>query len=49
MVVLNALSAILGWLTHTYPLGAVTSLLVVGFAVGNAVLGSFLMWRLLNS
>ena len=49
MVVLNVLSAILGWMTHSYPLGVVASVLVVVFAVGNALLGSFLMWRLLNS
>ncbi len=49
MVVLNGLSAVLGWLTHTYALGSVASLMVVGFAVGNALLGTYLAWRLVNS
>lgn len=49
MVALNTLSAGLGWITHSYPLGVAASLLVTGFALGNAVLGTWLVWRLLNS
>lgn len=49
MVMLNVLSAVLGWLVHTYPLGVIASLLVAGFALGNAALGTWLVWRLLNS
>jgi hypothetical protein len=49
MVVLNGLSALLGWLTHTYVMGSVVSLIVVGFAIGNALLGTYLAWRLVNS
>ena len=49
MLVLNALSALLGWVTHTFPLGFAVSLLVTGFALGNAALGSWLIFRLLNS
>jgi hypothetical protein len=49
MVVLNMLSAVLGWLTHTQPLGALASVLITGFAVGNTVLGAWLAWRLVNS
>ncbi len=49
MVVLNGLSVILGWLTHTYVLGMLASLMVVGFALGNALLGAYLAWRLVNS
>lgn len=49
MVVLNVLSLALAWMTHTYSLGAVASALVVLFAVGNAVLGTYLMWRLASS
>ncbi len=49
MVALNALSAILGWITHTYVLGMLASLIVVGFALGNALLGAYLAWRLVNS
>jgi hypothetical protein len=49
MVVLNVLSAVLGWLTHTHPLGALVSVLIIGFATGNTVLGTWLAWRLMNS
>ena len=49
MMSLNALSAVLGWMTHTHPLGVAASLLVMGFAIGNAALGSWLVWRLVNS
>jgi hypothetical protein len=49
MVALNLLSAALGWITHTTPLGALGSVVVTGFALGNAVLGTFLVWRLANS
>ena len=49
MVMLNVLSAILGYITHKHALGTVASLMVAAFAVGNAVLGTYLAWRLLNS
>jgi hypothetical protein len=49
MVVLNVLSAVLSWLTHTQPLGALVSVLIIGFATGNTVLGTWLAWRLMNS
>ena len=49
MVALNLLSMLLGWVTHTYALGVVASLLVTGFAIGNALLGTYLAWRLVNS
>ena len=49
MVVLNGLSALLGWLTHAFVLGSVVSMLVVFFAIGNALLGTYLAWRLVNS
>ncbi len=49
MVVLNGLSALLGWITHSYALGTVATLLVVVFAMGNALLGSFIAWRLVRS
>ncbi len=49
MVVLNGLSLVLGWITHNYVLGTFVSLLVVSFAVGNALLGAYLAWRLINS
>ena len=49
MVALNLLSAALGWITHTVQLGALGSTVVTVFALGNAVLGTFLVWRLVNS
>jgi len=49
MVLLNLLSTALVWLTQTTPL-ATFGLIVVGvFALGNAILGTYLMWRLVNS
>ena len=49
MVALNALSALLAWVTHTQPLGVFASVLVTCFALDNAVLGVWLAWRLVNS
>jgi len=49
MVVLNLPSAALAWVSHTVPLGAFASLVVAVFALGNAVLGTLLAWRLVNS
>ena len=49
MVVLNVLSAILGWLVHAYPLVAAAGLLVASSALGNAILGTWLTWCLVNS
>ena len=49
MVVLNLLSTALVWLTQTTPLGTLGLIVVAVFALGNAVLGAFLAWRLVNS
>jgi len=49
MLVLNLLSMVLSWVSHTQSPGVLVSLVIVVFAVGNAVLGAFLMWRLVNS
>ena len=49
MLALNVLSAILAWLTRTHPLGALGSMLVMVFAVGNALLGTYLAWRLMQT
>ncbi len=49
MVALNLLSMVLGWITHTQLPGVFVSLVIVVFAIGNAVLGAYLMWRLVNS
>ena len=49
MVALNLLSMILGWITHIHSPGVFVSLIMVVFVIGNAVLGAYLMWRLVNS
>jgi hypothetical protein len=49
MLALNLLSMVLGWVTHTLVPGVLVSLVIVVFAIGNAALGTFLMWRLANS
>lgn len=49
MLVLNLLSMVLAWITHTHVPGVFVSLLLVVFPIGNAVLGVYLMWRLVNS
>ena len=49
MVALNLLSMVLGWITNTQLLGVFVSVVITVFAIGNAVLGSYLMWRLVNS
>ncbi len=46
---LNGLSSVLGWLTHTYPLPGWLAGVVLVFAVGNAVLGMRIAWRLVHS
>jgi hypothetical protein len=48
-VVLNLLSTVLGWITHTYTLPCWLALVVVVFALGNAVLGMRIAWQLVNS
>lgn len=49
MVVLNLLSMVLGWITHTLQPGVWVSLVLIVFTIGNAVLGACLMWRLVKS
>ncbi|APW42787.1 hypothetical protein RS694_09760 [Rhodoferax saidenbachensis] len=49
MVALNLLSAVLGWVVNTYQLNVLGSLLVAGFAIGNALLGMWLAWLLVNA
>ncbi len=49
LIVLNLLSLGLGWITHTLVLSTFASMLVSGFALGNAALGTWLAWRLVNS
>ncbi len=49
MLLLNLLSMVLGWITHTLVPGPLVRLVIVVFAIGNAAIGAFLMWRLVNS
>ncbi|MEY2861185.1 MAG: hypothetical protein RL392_1643 [Pseudomonadota bacterium] len=49
MVALNLLSAVLAWLTRTHSLDALGSVMVTVFAVSNALLGTYLAWRLMQS
>lgn len=48
MLVLNGLSPLLAWVVHNRPLNTVATLVVTCFAIGNAVLGMWLAWRLLR-
>ena len=48
MLALNALSAGLAWITHHQTLSVGASLLVGGFAIANALLGTWLAWRLVK-
>ena len=48
MVALNLLSSVLVWVVNTYPLNLPASLILAGFAIGNAVLGTWLAWALMN-
>ena len=49
MLVLNLLSMVLAWITHTQLPGIFISSVIVLFTIGNAALGAYLMWRLVNS
>ena len=47
-MVLNALSAALAWIVHNRVLDTWATLIVGGFALSNALIGSWLVWRLLR-
>lgn len=49
MLVLNLFSVVLSWITRSYSLDVLGTLLVTAFAVGNGVLGAYLAWRLVRS
>jgi len=49
MMALNALSLALAWIVQNRALSTFGILLVGGFAVANAVLGMWLMWRLMQT
>ena len=48
MMSLNALSAMLAWIVQNRSLSAFAALVVAIFAIGNAVLGTWLAWRLVR-
>ena len=48
MLAFNLLSALLAWVTRSYPLTPVAALIVTVFAIGNAVYGMRLVWLLLR-
>lgn len=48
MLALNALSMALGWIVQNRSLALPATLLVLVFALGNAVLGMWLAWRLVR-
>jgi hypothetical protein len=49
MLVLNVLSCGLAWIVQNRALNTVGMLLVAGFALVNALLGMWLMWRLMQT
>jgi hypothetical protein len=49
MLMLNTLSYALGWLVQNRALSTVGMLVVASFALVNAVLGTWLMWRLMHT
>ncbi len=49
MLALNALSMALAWLVQNRPLNTLGLVLVGGFALANALLGTWLAWRLVKS
>lgn len=49
MMALNALSMALVWLVQNRPLNTLGLVLVGGFALANALLGTWLGWRLLKA
>jgi hypothetical protein len=48
MLVLNGLSPLLAWVVNNRPLNMAATLLVTCFAIGNALLGMWLAWRLMQ-
>ena len=49
MLALNALSYALAWIVQNRALNTLGMLLVAGFALVNALLGTWLMWRLIRT
>ena len=48
MLSLNALSMVIGWLLNHRPLNTLGMLVLGGFALSNAILGTWLAWRLVK-
>lgn len=48
MLVLNALSYALVWIVQNRPLNTLGLLLMAGFALANATLGTWLVWLLMR-
>ncbi len=48
MLALNLLSSMLVWLVYNRPLSGFGMVVVVSFALGNALLGTWLAWRLMR-
>jgi hydrogenase-4 membrane subunit HyfE len=48
MVALNLLSTVLAWIARSYELAPAAALTVAAFAIGNALLGLYLMWLLMR-
>ncbi|GAB3471836.1 hypothetical protein [Polaromonas eurypsychrophila] len=48
MLALNALSAALAWIVQNRPLNTVAMIVVAMFALCNALMGTWLIWRLLR-
>jgi hypothetical protein len=48
MLSVNALSMPIGWLVHHRPLNTLGMVVLGSFALGNALLGTWLAWRLVK-
>ena len=48
MIAVNLLSTLLAWVVRSYTLGALASILIAVFAIGNVVIGLRLMWLLVR-
>ena len=48
MLALNALSAALAWIVQNRPLNTLAMIIVGVFAICNALIGTWLMWRLVR-
>ena len=48
MLVINALSYALAWIVQNRTLNTLGLLLIGGFALANAALGTWLLWRLIK-